>query len=188
MAARRRAGGGDGRRLPRPAGDGVRDGGGAAAGGRAVGGAGAAGRVRGARVVAAAVGRSGVDDRADDRDGVGAAGARRPRPLRRARGRGGAAGRRDLFRRRPGAHRLSGRPAVAAGAGRLHDRGRGDHDRRPTRQGHRGVGRGRRIRRSGAVVRRRAGRRALADGRAGGGRARRAAGDWPGWRRGCPAR
>ena len=73
-------------------------------------------------------------------------------PLRRAGRRGGAARRRDLLRRGPAAHRLPGRSAVATGAGRLHDRGRGDHDRQPARQGHRRLGGGRRIRRTGAVV------------------------------------
>ena len=130
LAARRR----DGRchcgRLSGPAGDGVRDGGGAAAGGRAVGGAGAAGRLRGAGLVAAAVGGSRVDHGADDRDRAGAAGGRRPRPLRRAGGGGGAARRSDLLCRRPDAHRISGRPAVPSGADRLHDRCRGHHDRR----------------------------------------------------------
>ena len=78
MAARRRAGRGDRRRIPRPAGDGVCDGGGPAAGRRAVGGAGAAGRLRGTRLVTAAVGRARVDHRTDDGDGVGAAGRRDP--------------------------------------------------------------------------------------------------------------
>ena len=175
MGARRCVGRCDGRRLPGTAGDGVCDGGRTAAGGRVVGCAGAAGRVRGARVVAATVGRSGVHDGPDDRNGVGTARARRPPALRRAGGCSGAPCRRDLFRRRPDADRIPCRPAVAAGPRRLHDRRRGDHDRRPARQDHRHFGRGRRIRRPDSVVRRRARRCALADGHAGSRGTRRAA-------------
>ena len=117
------------RRLPRPAGDGVCDRCRPAAGGRPVGGTGPTGRLRGAGPVAAVVGRARVDHRTDDGDGVGPAGRGGPRPLRRAGSRGGTARRRHLLRRRPGADRVSGRPAVPAGTGRLHDRCRGDHDR-----------------------------------------------------------
>ena len=54
----------------------------------------------------------------------------------------GGSRRRDLLRRRAAAARLSGGPAFAAGAGRLHDRRRGHHDRRPTRQDDRHAGEG----------------------------------------------
>ena len=121
-----------GRRLPRAAGDGVRRGRGRPGGVGAVAAA--------VLVVYAVLGSSrqlsvgpGVDHRPDDGDRGRAAGRRRPRPVR-------GAGRR---RSRSSSARCACWPGCCgwdswptccpAGAGRLHGRRRGHHDRRPAR-------------------------------------------------------
>ena len=141
VAARGRSRRGDRRRLPRATGHGLRGSRRVAAGERALGDPGAARGLRRARHLPTAVDRSGVHHSADDGRRAGAAGRRGSGPVRLPGGGAGADRRGDLPRRSAGPARLPGGPALQAGARRLHGRRRRQHDRQPTREGHRHSGR-----------------------------------------------
>ncbi len=129
----------------------------------ALGSAGAVGRVRLAGIVLAAVGGTGVDDRADDGGRSRAAGCRRSRPLCRAGRRPGTVRRDVVLSCGPGPAGLSRRSTLTPGAGRLHGRCGDQPDRQPTRHAQRRSGQGRRIRRPDRLFHGWPAPRALAD-------------------------
>ena len=112
------------------------------AGSRIVGRAVAAGRLRAIGIVAAAVGRSGIDHRADDGGRAGPDAAGDPQRYAALAAAVAWLSGAMCFLGRHGAVGFSGRSVVAAGAGRIHDRRRDRHDRQPTRQDHRRAGGG----------------------------------------------